>query len=820
MCGKYGPNVRARVCTYLRALVLLAFFAAVSPGVSVAADDFSDAPVEITADHLEYEAKTQLFTATGHVRIVNGARSIDADWVVIGRESERGIANGGVVYRDGGEELFSEFLQFDVQSLQGLIYQAELDTGNGGYRVEADQLIRTGKKTYTVRAGRFTTCRCEDGETEPWVIDAGEANVRLGGYATAQNTTIEVLGVPVVWLPWVIFPVKTERETGVLFPEFGFRSDAGFETGLPLFWAARKNLNVTATPVYMTERGYKQNIELEYLLGKRSKGKIFGAYGRDQARADSPTRGAGGDENRVNRWTLLAKHEQWLPGGWQAKADIRLMSDNNYADDYVELTKFRHDLFLDSTAFVFRHFGDDGRLGIVGSAIHTNDIQALDSRDRDSFIHHQLPSLRAEVLSGRSTYVDGLVTRFEFDYSNFYADQLPQDKFNGDDVNLRGKDLFLDIGVDALPFRFDDAAQTDPTSGFDDPSGEDNRIFNEGEPLADRGHRFVFHPRVSYPLRLWDRFELVPEVGYREILYTTRAQNFAEQGHVTAQVDLRTRLVGFPGGVSRTHVIEPFIRWAMVGNASSSGAPLFVPATAYPQHRLRQGEFDNLLADPSDRVNSRQTVAVGVENRLYKGGKLVGSLNVSLDRHLVGKGTKYSVNQRDDDFSRFVVRGESHRLYRTTSAFNLTLDPKDAKVEEGLFFAAIAPWSWVSLRASYRYRAPVAARTARFFTQINDSPWDEKTKALSQVRPGATLQLWQNLKLRYTASYDLEEDRLLRQQGTVEYRSKCNCWALGLDIQKQRSGEIRYQLRYSLLGGGDDSLRTNAFANTGALSED
>ena len=63
--------------------------------------------------------------------------------------------------------------------------------------------------------------------------------VKVGGYATAQNTTVEILGVPVVWLPWLIFPVKTERETGVLFPHFGLRGDAGLGAGLPLFWAAR-----------------------------------------------------------------------------------------------------------------------------------------------------------------------------------------------------------------------------------------------------------------------------------------------------------------------------------------------------------------------------------------------------------------------------------------------------------------------------------------------------------------------------------------------------------------------------------------------------
>jgi LPS-assembly protein len=36
----------------------------------------------------------------------------------------------------------------------------------------------------------------------------------------ARNTTFDVFGVPLAWIPWMVFPVKTERQTGLLFPEF------------------------------------------------------------------------------------------------------------------------------------------------------------------------------------------------------------------------------------------------------------------------------------------------------------------------------------------------------------------------------------------------------------------------------------------------------------------------------------------------------------------------------------------------------------------------------------------------------------------------
>ncbi len=764
-------------------------------------------PVQLTADHLEYFAQGELFVAEGHVRLSNGDRSIEADWIGVARGSQRGVASGNVRYRDGRDELRSAFLEFDVESLQGLVYRGQLDTGEGGYVVDAEQLIRTGEDEYSVRSGHFTTCHCPEGEKNPWQIDTGRADVEIGGYATAQNTTLDILEVPVLWLPWVIFPVKTERESGVLFPEFGFGGDAGFNVGLPLFWAARKNVGVIATPVYMTERGFKQNLEVEYLLGRRSKGEVFAAWGRDQKRADSSTRDLPGDEHRVSRWTVLAEHDQHLPGEVRAKADIHLISDNAYADDFTELSDFRNDAFLESKVFVSGDVGKDGRLGVVGTSIFVNDLQAVDSKDRDSIVHHVAPSVRAEWLSGRESLLPGIVTRFEFDYTHFYNDRLPQDRF-GNEPNLVGNDLFADIGVDALP----DA----DSRGI--VAGEDDGIFSEGEPLADRGHRFVLHPRISLPMRWFDRIEAVPEVGYRQLLYHTRAQDSAAASHLTARFDLRTRLFGAPLGGSLQHVVEPVLGWSMVGKASSAGDPLFVPAAATSQQRLRQFERDNVLLDPSDRVNDRQTLTLGVGNRFYLNDRLAGEFNVSIDYNWVGDGTRHSVTRRDKDFSRLVVAGHSQSFWRTSSEFNLTWDPDDRDFEEGLFALTVTPWSWISLRAAYRYRAPRPAETFRFARQLGNDPWDTRTDPLSQIEPIATLRIGPNLRLRYRANYDLEFDELLRQQGTVEYSSKCNCWAIGIDVQEQRSGEIRYLVRYSLFGNGNRGLSSSGIAPGDAVS--
>ena len=75
--------------------------------------------------------------------------------------------------------------------------------------------------------GTFTTCRCPEEGRNPWEIRAEETDVEVGGYATTRNSSFHILGFPIIWLPWMRYPVKTERETGFLLPEFSISGRSG-----------------------------------------------------------------------------------------------------------------------------------------------------------------------------------------------------------------------------------------------------------------------------------------------------------------------------------------------------------------------------------------------------------------------------------------------------------------------------------------------------------------------------------------------------------------------------------------------------------------
>ena len=350
----------------------------------------TDAPY-ISADEVEYDLTRDLHRAHG------ASRRPDARDGRLGdvQRHGQGVASGNVVIAEAGDTLHASFLQFGIDTLQGIVFDGRLDAQTSSFRMEGAEVQRTGAQTYTFRDGRFTTCRCpEEGEREPWAISAGEADLELGGYATARNTTFDILGVPVIWLPWMMYPLKTERQSGFLLPNVMHSSRSGFGVGLPYFWALADNVNLTLTPAYLTRRGFKPETDLEYVFGRESDGRMSASFLHDIDIADEDSATPFG----ANRYGLRWRHDQFLPADWRAKLDLRLTSDNSYPQDFSDLSGVRIYRYLESRAFVMQHFGDSGRLGLTAAGWLADDLQNPDDSDRDRFVMQRLPDVSLALL--------------------------------------------------------------------------------------------------------------------------------------------------------------------------------------------------------------------------------------------------------------------------------------------------------------------------------------------------------------------------------------------------------------------------------------
>jgi len=775
-----------------------------SANVAAAADrDRMDEPFEISADRIIYDADRDLYVAEGHVQVDQVGRRLKARWVAFSTKTNIGVAEGEVDLEDGDDRLRAEFMVFDVDTLHGMLFQGSTDAGEIGLKVRAKELIRTGKNTFTVRDGVFTTCYCEPGERLPWEIHAQKADVELGSYATVTNSTFNVLGVPVLWAPWAFFPIKSDRETGLLIPEIEFGGRSGANFGLPFFWAALPQLNVTLTPRYFSKRGYKQDVEFEYVFGERSEGDLFVSGVLDDSSHD------GGGSTPRRRWAILWDHDQELPAKFRWQTDLNLSSDNLYPADFAELREFRAFRFLESTSNVARTFGATGGVGVMFGARFADELQGASPDDLDHVLLQRWAEARADIAPGTLRGPLGIEGRVDSEYIYFGSYRHSE----GELGNLGGTGLAPLVETDG---RFADVGIDGRVGG--NLVGEDDDLFEPGEPIIERGSRVVVHPRLSKLFRLGGFAEFVPEVGWQQTLYRTNAQDFAERGLLTARGDLRSRLSRdyFGEGNRRAvrHVIEPRLGWAFVSSQGQKDNPLFIPRGSVDQSRLRAFSLENVTRNPSDRIDNANQLVLALGQRFYvrdrqgTAAKLRADLLTGIDWNFTGREGLGNFYLESRLFPGRLIRSHVRGVFDLReSTF------KEAEVGAGLRIPGVSRFVRMArLGTNYRYRRDLP----RFAERVRGRPDVTETgdTRLSQMDWNATVELTERLRLRYRATYSfVDGGDFIRSYGALDYVSKCRCWGVSVNAFQERDQNYGGGIQFRILGVGKQvgSLFNNGY---------
>lgn len=768
--------------------------------------------VDLRADSLERDSRRGVVVARGNVVIVQGRKELRADFLAYSETTRRGVASGNVVFTDGEDTLSARFTEFDLDTLEGVAFDAEF-VNAGTLELRGSEIRKTGDRTYSFKDGEFTSCRCPDPEDrEPWQLEADSAELELKGYGTARNSTLEILGVPVLWLPWMIYPLRTERQTGILFPRFTVSGRNGFEVGLPVFFALGDPVNLTVTPRWLQKRGVGGDAELDYVVGERSGGDMFGAFILDR-KVTAGTRKTPFDKER---WVTYGDHDFFLPGGVRVRADYTFVSDNSYPNDFNDLRRARRDRFLFSTGWADRAFGGAGAYGLVGAARFADDLQNPDDTDRDDFLLQRLPEIDAQALPASLPFAlpfaDWFAPALDFQYVYFRQNDRPKAAGAGGGQVVDTNGRFLDTGVDGV-VNADEQGRTVADGQTADPNNDNFRSlpggsfagtegdgrFQEGELLADDGHRVSLHPRLGAPVRLFDAVEFYPEVGWHETLYGSAIQGFERRGFLTGRADLRTRLRGRFG--SLRHLIEPRLGWALVTGTSQRGNPLYVPATAVPQRRVRQLDLDNVTRDMADRVEKFNGLTFAVGNRFFR--REPGAQVSTLLADFVLSGL-YDFAQ--NEFGNVFAEGRLYPFRSATLRFSAGLDPRKGQLTEGLLGLGWRHERGHSFSLDYRFLrdTPVVFEAFpdenRRFSQFRGE-FDK----INQLAGGLRVAITRSWGVTLAGAYSFERSLLLGNQAGIEYISKCKCWAARLQLGWSRARGVTFGLRYAFIGIGDDS---------------
>jgi LPS-assembly protein len=284
----------------------------------------TEADLEVYADGTEVTEGELLFR--GNVSLKQGYRQVTADQVTADRARETATATGNVVFREPGILIRGSRIDYDSQSEEAVVTDARYVIHDRRMVGAADQLKRSGSGQIAIDDGRMTYCSPDDPD---WVLHANTLEIDPeSGDAQAWGAKLKVADVPVLYLPWIRFPVDSRRKTGLLFPDIGSDTRGGIDITAPIYLNLAPNYDLLYRPRYIQERGFLHQGKFRWLSENMGYWELDGGWIGDDSKYEEEFPLDDG-----SRWLVGAKHNGHFGDNWYTRINYTRVSDTEYLRD-------------------------------------------------------------------------------------------------------------------------------------------------------------------------------------------------------------------------------------------------------------------------------------------------------------------------------------------------------------------------------------------------------------------------------------------------------------------------------------------------------
>ena len=364
---------------------------------------------DIEADNCVGDTDGKSATCTGNAVVRWGDRQFKADRVDV--DSHRNVkGQGGVDYTDpivhilgaGGD--YSQTGGADFKSAQFQLLQRPA-------RGSAETMNLTPEGILNLKEVTFTTCPAND---KSWSLDAQaitlDTRAKVG---EAHDVKVEFKSVPILYLPYLSFPLGDERKSGFLYPSIGDNSRSGVVLSVPYYWNIAPNMDFTAEPIEYSRRNIDLGGDFRY-LEPGTHGELLWHY-----LPDDPVFDGSRSDVRLQNTTELADN-------LRLAVDAENVSDSQYFQDFSQGPEGTSTAFAERRA-TLSYRNDHWR--IDGEA---QEYQTIDN----SLVEVDRPYARAPSVAASADYgwgpnsllhygFDSEFTNFDRDLANFSSCAVP-----------------------------------------------------------------------------------------------------------------------------------------------------------------------------------------------------------------------------------------------------------------------------------------------------------------------------------------------------------------------------------------------------------
>jgi lipopolysaccharide assembly outer membrane protein LptD (OstA) len=286
------------------------------------------------ADHMEINSKSKDVLAVGKVTLHIGEEPKKPKAGPGQAAQPAAVPASPAVNKDGTlapppppapahEVVSTERLEFNLDTAQGKMEKA-FGMIEPSFLYQADSLEREGD-IYKMNKMSFTAC------TQPnprWGFTSARANLKKDDYIDMWGATLRIKSVPVLYWPYLRYPLTRDAATGFLTPEIGYTGVKGFYLSESFYWAIARNMDFTAGADYYAKKGVGAGAEFNYMFGKSFGGSLNVIYFKfnETARASAGTLA----DAYIIRWN----HNQPLPGGFSLAAAVDYQSSFDFLREF------------------------------------------------------------------------------------------------------------------------------------------------------------------------------------------------------------------------------------------------------------------------------------------------------------------------------------------------------------------------------------------------------------------------------------------------------------------------------------------------------
>ncbi len=276
--------------------------------------------VHFRSVYLEYLADSNRVILMDSAHVRRGNVQLFADTIIYYTDIKEVIARGEFKLLIDTNTITGDSLRYMLDEGRGIAYHTRNYIQKGW--LYSGELYKLGGDTLAIKGGRFTTC---DLPSPHYAFHGRDMLAINDEMAFVRHVVLRIMGIPILYAPFWMFPLKRERSSGFLTPNFGFTTlDGKYVRNLGYYWVLNNYADITLYMDIVEKRGLRTGVRFVYNIYRLMSGNINFNFSNDflikQVR---------------RRYALDATHQQNLMG-WKVSARANIVSDRTYFQDYAE----------------------------------------------------------------------------------------------------------------------------------------------------------------------------------------------------------------------------------------------------------------------------------------------------------------------------------------------------------------------------------------------------------------------------------------------------------------------------------------------------